>query len=84
MHVFTPRGVCSRAIRVELDGDAVSNVEFEGGCSGNLKAIAKVSRGMTVDQIAELWEGNTCGNRKTSCVDQLVCALREAQCTQAG
>ncbi|MEF9876028.1 MAG: TIGR03905 family TSCPD domain-containing protein [Gordonibacter sp.] len=84
MHVFTPRGVCSRAIRVELDGDAVSNVEFEGGCNGNLKAIAKVSRGMTVDQIAELWEGNTCGNRKTSCVDQLVCALREAQCTQAG
>ena len=84
MHVFTPRGVCSRAIHVELDGDTVSSVEFEGGCNGNLKAISKVSRGMTVSQIAELWEGNTCGNRKTSCVDQLVCALREAQARQVG
>ena len=83
MHVFIPRGVCSRAIHVELDGDKVTHVEFDGGCSGNLKAISKVSRGMTVDHVAELWEGNTCGNRKTSCVDQLVCALREAQDIQA-
>ena len=44
MHTYTPRGVCSRAISVELDGDRVSHVEFAGGCDGNLKAVSKLVR----------------------------------------
>ena len=50
-----------------------------GGCNGNLKAISKLIKGMTVDEVAAVLEGNTCGNRSTSCADQLVCGLREAQ-----
>ena len=50
MHTYTPRGVCSRAISVELDGDRVSHVEFAGGCDGNLKAVSKLVRGMAVDE----------------------------------
>ena len=38
---YATRGVCSRAIDVELDGDVVKHVEFYGGCNGNLKAIAR-------------------------------------------
>ena len=79
MHTYIPRGVCSRAINVELDGDTVSHVDFVGGCDGNLKAISKLIQGMTVDQVAGVLEGNTCGRRSTSCADQLVRALREAQ-----
>ena len=76
MYTYRTRGVCSREIHIDLDGDKVSEVEFVGGCNGNLKAISK---GMTVDEVAAVLEGNTCGNRSTSCADQLVCGLREAQ-----
>lgn len=82
MHSFTPRGVCSRRIDIDLDGDVIREVAFTGGCDGNLKAIAKLVRGRTVEEVAELLEGNTCGRRSTSCADQLCQGLREAQ--QAG
>lgn len=79
-HDFTPRGVCSRAIHVDLsdDGRTVEAVSFEGGCNGNLKAVSKLVAGQSVDHIVELLEGNTCGPRPTSCADQLTRALREA------
>lgn len=76
---YATRGVCARSIDVELDGDVVSHVEFYGGCNGNLKAISKLVQGMTVDQVCEILEGNTCGPRSTSCADQLCKALRQAQ-----
>lgn len=79
MHTFTPCGVCSRAIHLELDGERVAHVDFVGGCDGNLKAISKLVEGMTVDEVAAALEGNTCGRRATSCADQLVRGLREAR-----
>ena len=50
---YTPRGVCPMNISFELDGDTVSNIQFTGGCNGNLKAIAKLVDGWTVEQIEE-------------------------------
>ena len=79
MYTFVPRGVCPRSIDIELEGDVVKSVAFSGGCNGNLKAISKVVQGMTIDEVASLWAGNTCGRKSTSCVDQMVCGLREAQ-----
>lgn len=79
MYTYRTSGVCSREIHIELDGDKVSHVDFVGGCNGNLKAISKLIQGMTVDEVAAVLEGNTCGNRSTSCADQLVRGLREAQ-----
>lgn len=79
MHRYMTRGVCARAIDVELDGDKVASVQFMGGCHGNLKAIAKLVEGMTVDEVSAVLKGNTCGPKSTSCADQLVCALEEAR-----
>lgn len=76
---FIPKGVCAQLIEVELDGDKVGNVNFMGGCNGNLKAIAKLVKGMNVDDVIATLEGNTCGRRKTSCADQLTIALRQAK-----
>lgn len=78
MHIYKTRGVCARHIGVELDGDRVKQVMFDGGCNGNLKAISKLVRGMKIDDVAALLEGNTCAGRSTSCADQMVLALREA------
>jgi len=78
MYHYTTKGTCSRSIDIELDGDRVESVAFEGGCNGNLKAIGKLVHGMTIDEVAALLEGNTCGRRPTSCADQLVQGLKEA------
>lgn len=78
---YTPRGVCSRAIHIDLsdDGKTIENVSFEGGCNGNLKAIGKLVKGQPTDKVADILAGNTCGPRKTSCADQMSIALRQAQ-----
>lgn len=70
--------VCATEIRFDLDGNIVSNIEFIGGCNGNLKAIAKLVDGWTVDRINEYLQGNTCGRRPTSCADQLAKAVKKA------
>ncbi len=77
-YTFRPRGVCSQAIDIELDGDVISSVIFHGGCEGNLKAISKLIAGQKVDDVIALLEGNTCGPRSTSCADQLTQGLKEA------
>ena len=78
MYTYKTRGVCSREIHVELDGDTVTHVDFTGGCDGNLRAISKLVTGVKADDVIRILEGNTCGTRQTSCADQLTCALREA------
>lgn len=77
---YTPRGVCARSIHVELsaDGTTIQSVSFEGGCNGNLKAISKLVEGMPVAEVIERLAGNTCGNRSTSCADQMTLALEQA------
>ena len=75
---YRTKGVCSAQINFELNGDVVSNVEFIGGCNGNLTAISKLVNGMTVDQIEGYLKGNTCGYKSTSCADQLSIAVRQA------
>jgi len=74
-HVFSPKGVCPTSLEFELDGDVVRNISFRGGCNGNLKAIAALAEGLTVDQVKERLLGITCGFKSTSCSDQLAQAL---------
>jgi len=78
-YTYRTQGVCSQKIDFELDGDIVKNVRFTGGCNGNLKAIAALVDGMTVDQVLERVEGLTCGFKSTSCSDQLAQALKAAK-----
>ena len=68
---YTPHGVCSRQILLELDGNKVSNVRFIGGCSGNTQGIARLADGMDVDELISRLQGIRCGSKPTSCPDQL-------------
>ena len=77
-HDMPTQMVCSRLISFDLDGDVVSNIAFTGGCNGNLKAISKLVDGWTVEKIEQYLLGNLCGNRPTSCADQLAKAVRKA------
>ena len=75
---YTTRGVCSRAIEIELDEDTVKSVRFEGGCSGNTQGVAALVAGMRVEEAIGRLSGIRCGFKSTSCPDQLAKALQEA------
>jgi len=77
-HSYKTKGVCAKKIDFDLDGDIVRNIEFSGGCSGNLLAIQKLLEGQSVEQIASTLGGTLCGRRTTSCTDQLSKAVQEA------
>lgn len=76
---YKTHGVCSSEISFDISEDGtVTNVKFQGGCNGNLKAIARLVEGWKYSDIIERTEGNTCGPRATSCADQFSKALRAA------
>lgn len=76
---FKTEGVCAQVIRFGIDdNNNLHNVEFFGGCNGNLKAIGRLVEGKNAEEIASILAGNTCGNKSTSCADQLAYAVRAA------
>jgi uncharacterized protein (TIGR03905 family) len=77
---YNTQGTCCRVIRFDIDesNKTITNVEFYGGCNGNLKMIAKLVDGMTADEIISKCRGNLCGNKNTSCADQLACGVEAA------
>ena len=78
-YTYNTNGVCSRQINFKLEDGKIHDVEFIGGCNGNLKAIAKLTEGMDADRVVELLLGNTCGFRPTSCADQFAKAILKAK-----
>ena len=77
-YTYHTQNTCSQIINMDIDGDIVRNISFEGGCNGNLKAISRLVDGLTVAEIEEKLTGITCGRRPTSCGDQLAHAVRAA------
>ena len=73
---YTPKGVCSRKMIFDLDGDIIRYVEVIGGCNGNLKGISSLLKGQNVNEIISRLEGITCGPKSTSCPDQIAQALK--------
>lgn len=76
---YKTKGTCSQKIIFEINGDIVENVQFIGGCNGNLQGISKLVQGMKVDDVIARIEGVHCGMKPTSCPDQLATALKEAR-----
>ena len=75
-YTYTPRGVCSRQINLEIDDNGViRDCSFYGGCSGNTQGVSALVKGMTAEEAIAKLEGIKCGPRPTSCPDQLSKAL---------
>ena len=75
---YKTRGVCSRAIDIELEGGVIKSVRFTGGCNGNTQGVASLVRGMDVNEAISRLKGIDCGGKGTSCPDQLATALEQA------
>lgn len=76
---YKTKGTCSQKIFFELEDNRVKNVEFLGGCNGNLQGIGKLVEGMDIDEVIARLEGIRCGMKPTSCPDQLATALKQAK-----
>ncbi len=74
---YTPKGVCSRLMRIEAEDGVIKSVEVVGGCNGNLQGISRLVVGMTVEDAISRMEGINCGGKGTSCPDQLAQALKQ-------
>lgn len=75
---YKTKGTCSQKIFFEIEDNKVKNVEFLGGCNGNLQGIGKLVEGMDVNEVITRLEGIHCGMKPTSCPDQLATALKKA------
>ena len=75
---YKTKGTCSQRIFFEIEDGKLVNVQFVGGCNGNLKGIASLVEGMKVEDVISRLEGICCGMKATSCPDQLAKALKEA------
>ena len=75
---YRTKGTCSQRIIFDVEDNILKNVQFIGGCNGNLKGISSLVEGMNIDDVIAKVEGISCGFKSTSCPDQLAKALREA------
>ena len=76
---YKTKGTCSQRILFDVEDGKVHNVQFIGGCNGNLKGIGALVEGMPVDEVISKVEGIHCGMKNTSCPDQLAQALKQAK-----
>ncbi|MBQ2785568.1 MAG: TIGR03905 family TSCPD domain-containing protein [Oscillospiraceae bacterium] len=77
------KGTCSRSVLFDIEDGKVKNVQYFGGCNGNLKGIGALVEGMEVDEAIRRLEGIQCGMKATSCPDQLAQALKEVKKAEA-
>ena len=76
---YKTKGTCARSITFDKDENGkITNISFESGCNGNLKAISKLCDGMTAEEISAKLKGNICGFKNTSCADQLAIVVTQA------
>ena len=75
-YAYQPQGTCSRLISIDVDESGyIRQVAFVGGCHGNTQGICALVRGIKADDVVGRLKGIRCGNKPTSCPDQLATAL---------
>lgn len=74
---FTPKGVCSKEFCFDMEGTRIKGLTVTGGCPGNLIGIGRMLEGKEADEIIESFRGVRCGERRTSCPEQIAFALEE-------
>jgi len=74
---YQTSGTCCKIINLKIENDIIQDVEFLGGCSGNLGGIRQLILGQNINEVAKKLRGIPCGAKSTSCPDQLAICLEE-------
>lgn len=75
---YTPAGVCSKHIELDIEDGIIRDISVTGGCHGNLQGVASLLRGMPAAEAIARLEGIRCGQKATSCPDQIAKAIKES------
>lgn len=75
---YQTQGTCCRLMQVKIDDGKVVDAQFFGGCNGNLQGIRNLIKGMPISDVISKCEGIMCGDKPTSCPDQLAKCLKSA------
>ena len=81
-YTYTPQGVCSQKMIIEVENNIVKSVKIIGGCAGNTVGVSRLVQGMNIDEAIKRLKGIPCGFKSTSCPDQLSKALEEVKSIQ--
>ncbi|MBQ8848225.1 MAG: TIGR03905 family TSCPD domain-containing protein [Candidatus Gastranaerophilales bacterium] len=74
---YQTKGTCCKQINIEIENEIIKDIEFLGGCQGNLQGIKTLVIGMNIKEVSAKLKGILCGNKPTSCPDQLATCLLE-------
>ena len=74
---YSPRGVCSTRMQIDIEDGAIRSIQIDNGCHGNLQGIMALVTGMRVEDVIAKLEGIRCRSKSTSCPDQLAQALKQ-------
>lgn len=76
-YIFSPKGVCSMRMVFNIEGNIVKSLKIIGGCPGNTIGVSKLVEGKNIEEVIQMLKGIPCGNKGTSCPDQIAIALEE-------
>lgn len=76
-YTYNPTGVCSRQFIIDVEDGIIKDIKIIGGCAGNTLGISRLLEGMKVEEAIEKLRGIPCGNKGTSCPDQISKALQQ-------
>lgn len=75
---YNTNGVCCTMISYDIiNGKYVKNVIFHDGCPAGLAAVAKAINGKEIKDVIKMFENMECGNRSSSCPNELAKSLKE-------
>jgi uncharacterized protein (TIGR03905 family) len=77
---YKTHGTCSQYIQVQADENKrIHDIRIIGGCDGNLKGICTLVKGMSLEEVKTKFSGICCGNKETSCPDQIARAIEDLE-----
>jgi len=76
-YIYSPKGVCSMRMLFNIEGNIVKSLKIIGGCPGNTVGVSKLVEGKNIEEVIQMLKGIPCGNKGTSCPDQIAIALEE-------
>lgn len=74
---YRPEGVCSVEMIFDIENDIVKKLKIVGGCPGNTVGVSKLIENKSIEEIISLLKSIQCGNKGTSCPDQVARALEK-------
>ena len=74
--IYKTTGTCASRIEIEVTDQIITKCVFTDGCMINPRSPARSVIGENIDDVIRKFEGDQCGSRGTSCLDQLAQALK--------